>query len=106
MPGWSGGGTTVGCRLTWRSRANARTGTASRRAKHVVEELIEPHRTPAFRVRTDRRGWFEMGHGRRKKGALVLLRITAPGLPVALVRLKIDPGCGVPVFVIAAGLPK
>jgi len=100
------GGTTAGCRLTPRSRSDSRTPNAARRAKHAVEELVEPHQTPAFRMQTDRRGWFEMGHGRRKKGALVLLRITAPGGPGALVKLKIDPGCGVPVVVLPAGLPK
>ena len=47
-----------------------------------------------------------MGYGRRKKGALVLLRITAPEGPGALVRLKIDPGCRVPVFVTPAAPPK
>jgi len=47
-----------------------------------------------------------MGYGRWKKGALVWLRITAPGGPGALVKLKIDPGCRVPVFVMSAGLPK
>ena len=76
-------------------------GTPLRKA--VAEELIEPHRTPAFRVRTDSRGWFEMGGGRRKKGALVLLRITPPGGAPTLVKLKIDPGCGVPVFVVTPG---
>ena len=71
-------------------------GTPVRRA--VVEQRVDPDGRLVFRVRTDRRGWFEFPGGRPKRGTHILLRISAPGLVTTDVRLRIDATCGDPVI--------
>ena len=64
----------------------------------MVEQRLDADERLVFRVRTDRRGWFEFPGGRPKRGTHILLRISAPGLVTTDVRLRIDANCGDPII--------
>ncbi len=73
-------------------------GPPVRRA--VIEEVAEPQLTVVLRTKTDLHGRFQLPYARRARGRHVLLRISAPGVPTTLVKIKMDPTCGDPLITI------
>jgi hypothetical protein len=84
------------CARALQGRVRLADGTPVPRA--VVEQRMDPGERLVFRVRKDRRGWFEFPGGRPKRGTHILLRISAPGLVTTDVRLRIDAACGDPTL--------